>query len=324
MRAPAYHLRPNKAADRFALLEAIRRLPMVGNSGGLEDYTYFGMGGPYLEDFRLLYEFCPEMPMVSIEENGEIYKRQKFNLPFRTLKLIKEEMSTYIRGYDPGEDKSIFWLDYTNLSYSCFQDFTTLLEAVAPRSMIKVTLKSDPIDYWHFNPPRIKKYKAEDFTKKFEHVMPNPSANPPRFAGKLANLIQEMLQIASEQVFPPTVSSRSFVPVSSFYYSDGTWMFTLTGIVCDNDETNEVKRVFNNWEFANLEWNRPTRIDVPVLSTKERLLLQSLLPAETNPGSKLQQQLGYLIEDDLDKTKDALTQYAAFHRYSPYFMKGIP
>ena len=323
MRSPAYHLRPNKAADRFALLEVIRRLSILGN-GGLEDYTYFSMGGPYLEDFRLLYEYCPEMAMVSIEQHYEVYKRQKFNLPFRSLKLIKEDISSFIQGYDPEDKKSVFWLDYTKLDFSCFQDYSALLVKVASQSMLKITLRADPSDYWDLSPSGLKEEKAEQFRRKFEHFMPDPSANPPRSAKNLAYLLQEMLQIASEKVFPPTASSRSFVPVSSFYYSDGTWMFTLTGIVCDNDEINEIKSAFDNWYFANMEWNRPTRIAVPVLSTKERLHLQSLLPTTTNAGSELQQELGYLIEDDLDKTNEALTQYAVFHRYSPYFIRGVP
>lgn len=104
MSSPAYHLRPNKAADRFALLEAIRRLPLLGD-GGLEEYTYISLGGPYLEDFRLLYEFCPEMRMESIESNSEVYKRQRFNRPFRKLRLIEEDLSSYISRYDPGEKK---------------------------------------------------------------------------------------------------------------------------------------------------------------------------------------------------------------------------
>ena len=323
MSSPAYHLRPNKAADRFALLEAIRRLPLLGE-GGLEKYTYFSLGGAYLEDFRLLYEFCPEMRMVSIESDGEVYKRQKFNLPFRTLKLIEDDLSSYISRYDPGDSKSVFWLDYTGLEYSCFQDFTALLETVASNSMIKITLRSNPRDYWNLNPPRLKRGQAERFRRKFEAVMPDGSANPPRAPEGLAYLLQEMLQVASEKVLPPSASGRSFVPVSSFYYSDGTWMFTLTGIVCDVDKAQSVRRAFRNWEFANLDWSMPTRISVPVLSTKERLHLQRLLPTKTAPGSRLRKRLGYLIEDDLQQTEDALEQYAAFHRYSPYFVRGVP
>ena len=323
MSSPAYHLRPNKAADRFALLEAIRRLPQLG-VGSLNEYAYFSMGGPYLEDFRLLYEFFPEMRMVSFENNGEVYKRQKFNIPFRTLLLIEEDISSYIKYYDPADTKSIFWLDYTGLDYTCFQDFMILLETVADNSMIKITLKSDPRDYWFPRPPRQKKKQVESFRKKFEAVMPNPAAVPPRSPEKFAYLLQEMLQIASEQVLPHSASTRTFLPVSSFYYSDGTWMFTLTGIVCGINMKRNVELAFDDWEFANLKWSQPTKISVPVLSTIERLHLQRLLPTETPSGKELCEKLGYLIEDNLRETEEALEQYAAFHRYSPYFMRGIP
>ena len=323
MSSPPYHLRPNKAADRFALLEAIRRLPSLG-VGGLEEYTYFGMGGPYLEEYRLLNEFCPEIRMVSIESNRETYKRQRFNIPFRNLQLIEEDVSSYIRGFNPGDRKSIFWLDYTGLRYNCFQDFRALLGTVAENSMIKITLRSHPEDYWFLNPTKLKKKQAEKFRRRFGLVMPDPSADPPRSPDRLAFLLQEMLEIASQQQLPPTAANRTFMPVSSFYYSDGTWMFTLTGIVCDVAMIKQVKRAFKDWEFANLNWGHPTKIAVPVLSTQERLHLQRLLPTKTSPGSRLRRRLGYLIEDDIASTDEALEQYAAFHRYSPYFLRGVP
>ena len=154
--------------------------------------------------------------------------------------------------------------------------------------------------------------------------MPDPSASPPMFAGNLAYFLQEMLQVATEQALPPTASIRTFVPVSSFYYSDGTCMFTLTGIVCETARRHEVEQAFGDWEFANLAWARPTKIAVPVLSTKERLHLQRLLPTKTAPGRRLRKRLGYLIEDNVNQTETALAQYAAFHRYSPYFIRGVP
>ncbi len=322
MSSPAYHLRSNKAADRFALLEAIRRLPML-DGGDLQGYTYFGLGGPYLEDFRLLYDVFPDIRMVSIEREERVYRRQEFHRPCRTLKLVWDDMSSYIARYDPGADKCIFWLDYTGLEYSYVQDFQALLGTVADNSMVKITLRSDPRDYWTLGPPRMKK-KARRFRTKFESVMLDPSVPPPKLAKNLAYFLQEMLQVATEQVLPPTASSRTFVPVSSFYYSDGTWMFTLTGIVCEIAGRQDVERAFADWAFANLEWGQPKKIAVPVLSTKERLHLQRLLPTTATPGKTLRKGLGYLTENDAQRTEEALEQYAAFHRYSPYFIRGVP
>lgn len=325
MKSPAYHLRPNKAADRFALLDAIRRLPLLGD-GSLNQYTYISLGGPYLEDFRLMHEFYPDIRMISIESFNEVFKRQKFNRPFRNLKLINDSLSSFINQYDPidDNDKSIFWLDYTNLDYRCFQDFGALLETVSEASMIKITLRADPKDYRDPKNNELKIGKAEKFRKQFGHIMPNASDDPPERPENLAFLLQKMLQITSQQILPP-ISSITFIPVSSFYYNDGTWMFTLTGIVQQVAKKKQVENSFKGWEFANLKWDRPMKISVPVLSTKERLHLQPYLPTTSkSPGSWLNKRLGYEIEDNSERTEEALKQYALFHRYSPYFMRVVP
>lgn len=324
MSPPPYHLRQNKAADRFAMIDAIRRLVTLSN-GGFSDYTYFGFGGPYLEDFRLLYELFPEIGMVSFENDEEVFKRQQFHRPSRTIKTKVENISTFIDRYDPGKQKSVFWLDYTKLEYECFEAFKALLGTVAEYSMIKVTLRSDFRDYW--TPGRRSqsiRWKVQKFREKFESLLPGQNVTPPRSARRFALLLQDMLQIATEQMFPPGASDRKFIPINSFYYSDGTWMMTLTGIVCDLSDETEVIEAFRDWEFANLDWDPPTQISVPTLSTKERLHLQEHLPLDAATGSKLRCELGYLIEDDIGKTEAALAQYAAFHRYSPYFMRGMP
>ena len=318
MRHPAYHLRPNKMADRFAFIEAINRLGRL-NAGGLRNYTYHGFGGPYLEDFRLLYEFCPDMRMVSIEKEAETFKRQDFHRPCGTLKLVHDDVTSYIARYNPANRKSVFWLDYTGLEYSCFEDFKALAASVLPGSMIKVTLRAEPKD-WR---PRGKEGdKAVEFSQKFANVMPNPASTLPRRLHDFAALLQTMLQVAAQQALPPSATATTFLPVSSFRYSDGSAMFTLTGVVCEDSGKPEVEAIFADWKFANLTWAAPKLIDVPTLSTKERLHLQRLLPSAT--GEKLRRSLGYLIDDDAQKTETALEQYVTFHRYSPYVLRGIP
>lgn len=323
MRHPPYHLRPNKTADRFAFIEAIKRLERLSNDG-LKGYTYYGLGGPYLEDFRLLYEYCPDINMVSIERNKETHRRQWFHSPCKTLRLINDDLKSYISGYDPGNIKSVFWLDYTGLEFPCFEDFKALLITVLEDSMIKVTLRCQPGDYWVSGDEELREQKADEFRRNFSSVMPNPSADPPRTWVSFARLIQDMLRVAAQQALPPYATNLTFVPISSFYYSDGTKMFTLTGIVCATARKHRVVRAFADWEFANLEWNGPRLIDIPELSTKERLQLQRLLPSSDNRGSKLRKALGYEIDDGPSKTEAALEQYAAFHRYSPYVLRGVP
>ena len=58
MKHPPYHLRANKAADRLILMETITRVTRA-LSASMDDYTYYGFGGPFLEDFKLIRKFFP-------------------------------------------------------------------------------------------------------------------------------------------------------------------------------------------------------------------------------------------------------------------------
>ena len=321
MKHPSYHLRPNKTADRFALIEAIRRLERLSGEW-LGGYTYHSLGGPYLEDFRLLYEFCPDINMVSIDKNVQTLRRQKCHLPCGKVKLTLDDMSSFIAQFNPSEEKSIFWLDYTNLEYSHFEDFEALLAKVAEGSLIKITLRSQPTDY--SLPKKERGKKVKQFQAKFGNVMRNPSSVLPTRAPNFAYFLQDMIRVAADRALPPSQNPFTFFPVSSFYYSDSTWMFTLTGIVLQDGRRNDVQRAFADWEFANLSWSRPRLIDIPILSTKERLYLQRLLPSSGATGKKLRRALGYLIDESVPKTEAALERYAAFHRYSPYVLRGVP
>lgn len=315
MKHPAYHLRPNKAVDRFALIEAIKRLIDRTN---IREYTYYSLGGPTLEDFRLIYEFFPDMKMVCIEENEDTYKRQKFHRPCctRSLRIENETLTSFLTLYEPSDTKSIFWLDYVGLEYQHFEDFTLLLGKIAADSMIKITVRCEPGDYETAQ-------DAEEFRRKFEALLPTPDSIPPSTIESFAQLIQDMIQIASERALPGAVPLM-FQPISSFHYTDGTGMFTLTGVVCLRSEQIKIVRAFKDWRFANLHWNKPTQIKVPALSIKERLHLQRHLPRRGDAGRVLRQSLGYLIDKDVPTTESQLQQYADFHQYFPYFIKATP
>ena len=321
MTGPAYHLRPNKAIDRLALMEAIRHLARLGRNG-LRGYTYYGLGGPYLEDFRLLYELYPKIRMVSFEGDKDVFKRQQFNLICRSLQLVRENLTDFISRYNPGNAKSIFWADYTELKDSCFSDFQCLLGKVASDSMIKITLPSDPDDLLtpskRRSPDNISKFYDE-----FDKFIPNKSGDPPRDPKGFACFLQDMIQFAAEDALPYVAKGRQFIPVSSFYYADRKPMFTITGVVCRGYKVENLKKIFADWEHANSMWDAPKLIKLPTLTTKERLYLQPWMPTKAS-GKTLWKILKYLVDDDRKKTEEALEQYATFHRYAPYFLKGIP
>jgi hypothetical protein len=329
VKSPPYQLRKNKAADRFALIESIRLLPLLGYD--LKEFQYISMGGPYLEDMRQIYEFCPEIAMVSIEEFDWIWPRQEFHKPCNNIEIIHSDVGSYITNYSP-DKKCIFWLDYTDLQNEHFDEFVRLLVKVLEGSIIKITLKAKPGDFWEFprsgKPIQKKNWMIPKFRRMFERFLPHPDDYPSWREEDFSNLLKQMLHIAVLEAFPAG-SDLTFIPLSSFYYTDSTPMFTLTGIVWSRDDIQRIIDIFRqDWEFADLSWDpakKPRQIDIPDLSTKERLHLQECLPCRCGTrGVVLRERLGYLIEEDVTMTEAVLEQYAAFHRYFPYFLRGIP
>jgi hypothetical protein len=312
---PPYQLRPNKAVDRLTLIDLIR---LVINPRELCKYTYYSLGGPTLEDFRLIYDFFPEIKMVCIESDEQTYRRQKFHIPCRShrLKLRNERFSSFLAQYEARDERSIFWLDYTDLTFSQIEEFVELVGKVAPSSIVKVTLRSNPMDY------KAEK-SAEEFKKQFKTMLSDFSEPLPSRVEGFAVLVQKMLQIASQTALPSAMPLM-FLPLSSFYYIDSVGIFTLTGIVCQRTDENSVRKTFKNWRFANLDWQQPQAINVPNLSTKERLHLQRYLPRAGDAGKALRRTLGYLIDETKEGTEAQLQQYANFYRYYPYFIKAAP
>jgi hypothetical protein len=113
-----------------------------------------------------------------------------------------------------------------------------------------------------------------------------------------------------------------FQPVSSFFYRDGVGILTLTGVVCAREERKEIRSRYANWSFANLNWAKPKIIDVPYLSTKERLHLQEFLPCHRRLGGTLIQALGYKIDSDRSIAVEQMKQYGEFYLQYPHFIRA--
>ena len=108
---PAYHLRPNKAIDRFLFLEMIRALGLYSR---LDKHTYVGFAGPFLEDFRILAQAFPQLSLLSVESDEETYKRQKFHQCSRKLTLHHCRFDEFLSTRFP-EGPTITWADYTGM-----------------------------------------------------------------------------------------------------------------------------------------------------------------------------------------------------------------
>lgn len=314
MKHPPYHLRVNKAVDRAALVEAIGIL--VGREP-MAKYRYYGMGGPFLDEHRLLYELYPKLRLVSIEKNEDTYRRQQFHRPCseEILELRHETFRSFLRTYDFQEKKSVVWIDYTDIKYEHIEDFIVLLQKLARGSMVKITLRAHAQDY------RCDDAKAE-FRREFEEVLRGSAAIPARTAD-FAVLVQQIMRTATQRAFRG-VRNVQFQPVSALYYRDTVGMYTLTGVICSASGARVVRKKFAGWRFANTRWAEPVQVDLPELTTRERQHLQVMLPCRAGGEGSLQERLGYLIDRTPVKSRDKLRQWALYHRYAVEFVKASP
>ena len=71
-----------------------------------------GLGGPFLEDFRLVHARLGLKRMACVETEQEVHKRQLFNRPIASIECVHATLEDYLDGHD-FEAPAIIWFDYT-------------------------------------------------------------------------------------------------------------------------------------------------------------------------------------------------------------------
>jgi hypothetical protein len=308
MKALPYHLRSNKAVDRYMLVEVLKRI--IPHHPDRDDFQYVGMGGPFLEDLKVVEHYFPEIPLISIEEEEEVVKRQEFHRFKRGVDLRCETDKDFVTAM-PDDMLVALWFDYLGCEPQNFDRFGTATKKAGLGSVLRITLnagfRSDD------------KAKAK-FKEDFDQILP---ANwESYFENEDTYLV--MLQKMIERVtLPPPGAGYGFHLINSSVYRDGARMLTVTGIKCLDSEWAATKKLFSGWPFFTRSWDhRPNRINVPDLSLQERMRLASVLPTTSKtPGKRLHRRLGYSIANSEKACADDLENYAAFARYFPIFAR---
>lgn len=332
MRHPPYHLRINKSVDRLLLVDIMRALEITG-----QNVSYYSLAGPFLEDLRVMDHFFPEIKLFSLETSQETYKRQEFHRFNRRISLIHKPLNEFLsKEYEAGEI-DVFWLDYTDWKYSTIEDFQYILRKVAPGSVIRLTVRAEPyLDASHLNKhgvsddeiKRLKEELKKNFINEFDKVLPEPFDYDSlfKFSG-IAKSIQNIIQHAASKALDFVGSKTDYMHIHSTRYNDHTQMLTITGVVYERNSENDIRKKLNKLHFfkprQNGMWADPSEINVPALSIKERLLLESILPIppDEDKGELLYKTLKYKIGDTDKNTKKQLAQYADYHRDYPNFVR---
>jgi hypothetical protein len=328
MRHPPYHLRTNKAVDRLLLIELLRA--MRPNPGA---FNYYSLGGPFLEDLRVMDHYFPSALLCSVEKNLQTFNRQEFNRFNSKLRIERQSLGEFLNHTYVQGDRDVFWLDYTDCKYTRFEEFEVVLKKVPPGSVVRLTLRAEPdLDLTALQErlaedviARIRSDMERVFQEEFAKVLPHPPAGAFASPVDYARMVQLMIRRAASTALDTPGSEVDFLHVHSMRYDDQTQMLSTTGVVCEKARLAATRTMLESVRFADFDWNEPHQINIPALSVKERHRLERLLPISdaADAGEALFNELGYHIGDGAAATKRQLKQYADYHREYPQFVRAI-
>ena len=316
-----YHLRSNKAIDRNLFMET---LGLIHRVRPVNEYTYIGMGGPFLEDFKAIHARFGNKSLISIEEFESVYKRQIFNLPLGFIDCRKVSSGEFIDTYDI-EGNAIIWLDYANPKQLGDQtrEFSSLLRKMREWDVLRITLNANPETLG--DPPGPAVQKRERRIHNLRSILASNfpsdiSADEMNIDGLPGALCKVLRYVASSVMRsrPRTV----FKPLASFAYSDTHQMLTVTGILIPQaeEETFLSASSFDKWDLSTLTWGEVKRIRVPELTIKERVFIESSFPKGRD---MIHEEMKFAFDEDEGTSLAYLGDFIRYYRYYPYFSKII-
>ena len=322
-RSIPYHLRQNKAIDRNLFVEL---LSMVNRYFVVSKYEYISMGGPFLEDFKVIHSATGISRMISLEESDDVYRRQEFNRPLSCIKLVPENSSTFIGRYQ-FEKPTIIWLDFTSPTKlaSNLGDVYEVTTKLKPKDILKITLNANAsaiLKERTPDDPEVLKRRLEELENEIGEFLPSDVDKTMVSNQAYPTLLFRVLELILDKAVGSN-SPNYFQKLASYAYADGQTMLTFTGAILDRSETkNFMKETeIGKWSLGAVNRTDPVPIAVPELSIKERMYLDSLLPKFK--AATLQKRLSYLIADSEILSTEGLENYVRYYKQFPYYSKVV-
>jgi hypothetical protein len=280
----------------------------------ISTYRYAGFGAFFFVDFILFRRLLGIADMVSIEHDSRYKKRVIFNRPFKDIDVVFRSSSDYIS--EMSRDKRhIFWLDYDGpIANDQLADIETAVSMLSPGSLLVTTIdvdfdKADDINIREAKPSE----RARAWFNRFQEECGDffdPTWESEDFG---ASAIPKRSTKVIETAILSGVNMRdgiTFEPLFNFLYADGHQMLTIGGVICLKDD----KRKLRGIEWDELPFVRrklslePFKIDVPVLTRKERLYIDSHMPSDPE-----------WEPEEFEIDAEAIRAYREVYRYCPLY-----
>lgn len=314
-----YSLRLNKAVDRELFLSALTSLSSLFD---FKKFRYVGMGGPFMEEYRLLHNRLGIQDLISCEKDPDTHLRQKFNSPFNSIGCVHSAIEEYYAN-ESIEGNFIIWLDYTepsNLRENILF-FCSVVCSVKTEAFVRITLNASPTS---LGDPKINKdeenkqtfiqaYRLESFKSRMHDLSPADLSEADLVTSKYGALVLKCLLLKAEKEIS-TIGEMRIAWILSTFYADGQPMVTALAYVYNLDSPTNFELALNtikNWEFRSDPFH-PIRFDLPSLSTRERLFLEKHLDGSAS--------LDYNFEKS-SIGQDIIISFRNFHKFIPHFSR---
>lgn len=281
-----YRLRPNKAVDRELFLSLLMRLaPRLV----LEKYHYVGLGGPFLEDFRLIHGRVGIAKMTCIETEEQVHKRQLFNRPIASIECVHKSLEDYLDETNL-DLPAIIWFDYTEPKgiTSQIERFARTIGTVPIGSVLRITLNANPSSLGrpdgNLSEVELMEWRLQAFQRRLGALFPNGLIADGMKQENFGKSLLHALKLAVEKEVL-SFRDRRIVWALATHYADGQAMVTAALVVCKNDDKS-IDELVQAWEF-HATTDAPHRVDLPALSTLERLTMESNDDAQAKMGFEL-------------------------------------
>lgn len=282
-----YRLRPNKAVDRELFLSLLMRLaPKLA----LETYHYVGLGGPFLEDFRLIHGRLGIAKMTCIETEEQVHRRQLFNRPIASIECVHRSLEDYLDETSL-DSPAIIWFDYTEPKgiTSQIERFARTIGTVPIGSILRVTLNANPSSLGkpegNLSETDLMEWRLQAFQRRLGALFPSGLIADGMKQENFGKSLLHALKLAVEKEVL-SFRDRRIVWALATHYADGQAMVTAALVVCQNGGDKAIEDVVKAWEF-HATTDAPHRVDLPALSTLERLTMESNDDAQVKMGFEL-------------------------------------
>jgi hypothetical protein len=267
-----YSIRPSKAIERRMLLEVIKEICTPTN---IDEYEYIGFGSSFFVDFKLFHRALGIRNMLSIEASEKGIKRCNFNKPFNCIKILEGHSSTVLPGLK-WKKKSIVWLDYDKgIQNFVFDDIETCFSNLKENSFFVVSLRRD------FNVSSADELR-EKVGDNCSSAVKNEDLLPPNASKTLHKMLSDKIKevLVNRSSVLTGENKIEFVQLFNFSYNDNANMYTLGGILLKRSDLVAFRLLkLNTYHFIN-STAIPFNISTPVVTQKEFLGLNELLPVE--------------------------------------------